>query len=86
MSLHKEVQFENDICAHLGAHGWLYAEGDATGYDRPHAVFPADLIAWIGQTQPKAWETLAKNHGAAAQGLTCGKQVCQALRLRVEPG
>jgi len=21
-SLHKEIQFENDICAHLAAHGW----------------------------------------------------------------
>ena len=26
MSLHKEIEFENDICAHLAAHGWLYAE------------------------------------------------------------
>lgn len=24
--LHKEIEFENDICAHLAAHGWLYAK------------------------------------------------------------
>ncbi len=67
MSLHKEVQFENDICAHLAAHGWLYAEGDATAYDRARALFPADLIAWVQATQPKAWETLTRNHGASAE-------------------
>jgi type I restriction enzyme R subunit len=67
MSLHTEVNFENDVCAHLAAHGWLYAEGDATDYDRARALFPADLLAWIQQTQPAAWEALAKNHGAAAE-------------------
>lgn len=40
MSLHKEVEFENDICAHLAAHGWLDAEGDATAYDRARALPP----------------------------------------------
>ncbi len=50
MTLHKEIHFENDICAHLSAHGWLYAEGDAVGYDRARALFPADLFAWIGQS------------------------------------
>ena len=37
MSLHNEIEFENDICHHLAAHGWLYAEGDAKGYDRARA-------------------------------------------------
>jgi hypothetical protein len=41
MSLHKEIEFENDICAHLAAHDWLYAEGDHIGYDRTRAFFPA---------------------------------------------
>ena len=67
MTLHKEIEFEKDICAHLAAHGWLYVEGDAADYDRARALFPADLIAWIQQTQPKAWEALTKNHGASAE-------------------
>ena len=67
MNLHQEHHFEAEICAHLAANGWLYAEGDATAYDRPRALFPADLIAWVRQTQPKAWEALAKNHGASAE-------------------
>lgn len=68
-SLHKEIEFEDDICAHLAAHGWLYAENDHTIYDRARALFPADFTAWVQETQPRAWETLAKNHGAAAQAI-----------------
>ena len=66
MSLHKEISFETEICAHLAAHGWLHAEGDAAGYDRARALFPADVLAWVQATQPQAWETLTKNHGAQA--------------------
>lgn len=66
-SLHKEISFENEICDTLAAQGWLYTEGDAPQYDRARALFPADVIAWVQQTQPKAWEALSKNHGASAE-------------------
>jgi type I restriction enzyme R subunit len=67
MSLHKEISFETEICAHLAAHGWLYAEGDAASYDRALALFPDDVVAWVQATQPKAWGVLVKNHGSAAK-------------------
>lgn len=67
MALHHESAFETEICEHLGARGWLYAEGDAAGYDRARALFPADVIAWVQASQPKAWETLVKNRGANAE-------------------
>jgi type I restriction enzyme R subunit len=67
MSLHKEISFEDEICGHLAARGWLYTEGDAALYDRVRALFPPDLLAWVQATQPVAWETLTKNHGASAQ-------------------
>ncbi|OYY74339.1 MAG: type I restriction endonuclease subunit R [Gammaproteobacteria bacterium 28-57-27] len=66
MSIHKEISFESEICQHLAEHGWLYAEGDAAGYDRARALFPADVLAWVQATQPQAWETLSKNHGTQA--------------------
>ncbi|MDZ4800316.1 MAG: DEAD/DEAH box helicase family protein [Bryobacteraceae bacterium] len=66
MSLHKEIAFESEVCQHLGAHGWLYADSDAAGYDRAPALFPADVVAWIQAAQPAAWETLSKNHGSQA--------------------
>ena len=67
MSPHKEISFEHEICQHLVSNGWLYAEGDAAGYDRTRALFPADVLAWVQATQPQAWETLVKNHGSKAE-------------------
>jgi len=66
MSLHKEINFENEICDHLATHGWLYAETDAARYDKARALFPEDVIAWVQSTQPKTWEILLKNHGTQA--------------------
>ncbi|HUW28603.1 MAG TPA: type I restriction endonuclease [Sulfuriferula sp.] len=69
MSLHKEISFETEICDTLAAQGWLHAEGDAKQYDRARALFPADVIAWVQETQSKAWEALSKNHGASAEAV-----------------
>jgi len=66
MSVHKEISFETEICEQLGGNGWLYAEGDAAGYDRARALFPADVLAWVQETQPQSWDVLTKNHGAQA--------------------
>jgi type I restriction enzyme R subunit len=63
MSLHKEISFETEICQHLADHDWLYADGDTAAHDRARALFPEDVLAWVQATQPKAWETLTKNHG-----------------------
>ena len=68
MSLHNEISFEDEICNHLAAHGWLHEPDAASRYDRARALWPADLIAWVEATQPKAWETLTKTQGAAAEG------------------
>jgi type I restriction enzyme R subunit len=65
MSLHTEVNFETEICDHLAGHGWLYSESDA-GYSREHALFADDVLDWVQQTQPEAWEALTKNHGNSA--------------------
>ena len=66
MSLHKEIHFEDEICDDLAAHGWLHDPGDASTYDRARALFPADVLAWVQTTEPKAWATLTKNHGLQA--------------------
>ena len=67
MNLHKEISFEDEICGHLGQHGWLYEGGSATQYDRIRTLFAPDLISWVQATQPEAWETLTKNHGTKAE-------------------
>ena len=66
MPLHHEIQFESEICESLAAQGWLYDEGANSDYDRVRALFPTDLISWVHETQPEAWETLTKNHGSKA--------------------
>jgi type I restriction enzyme R subunit len=44
----------------------LYDEDDAAKYDRARASFPEDALARVQDTQPKAWDAIAKNHGAHA--------------------
>jgi type I restriction enzyme R subunit len=65
----------------LAGNGWIYAEKDAANYDRPLALYPPDVIAWVRQTDPNAWETLAKNHGTAADS-TLLKRLRECLNQR----
>lgn len=69
MSLHNEIEFENDVCNYLHSHDWLYAEGDNKAYDRARALFPGDVVAWVQASNPKAWDALSKNHGAASEAV-----------------
>ncbi|MEK6316309.1 MAG: DEAD/DEAH box helicase family protein [Burkholderia gladioli] len=64
-NLHQEHHFEAEICQSLATNGWLYTEGDAAHYDRTHALFMPDLLAWIEATQPDTWQRLSKTHGPA---------------------
>lgn len=79
MSVHKEISFETEICDYLGSHGWLYAEGDNEHYDRARALFPADVLAWIQESQPKAWESLTKSQGSLA-----GETVLSRVRAQLD--
>ncbi len=69
LALHKEISFEDEICDHLTHCGWLYDPAGAAHYDRARALFPSDVVAWVQQTQPKAWEALTKIHGASADNV-----------------
>ena len=79
MSLHKEIAFEDGICAHLAAQGWLYEADAATRVDRARALFPEDLIAWVRATQPDAWASLEK-----AQGTAAGTVLADRLRAALD--
>ncbi|WP_338430505.1 type I restriction endonuclease subunit R [Synechococcus elongatus] len=80
MSVYLESAFEAEICEDLAQQGWLYEAGDAVHYDRALALYPPDLIAWIQETQPEAWETLQQKQGAAAADLLL-KRVRHQLNL-----
>lgn len=83
MSLHREVRFEDDVCGHLAALGWLYDAAAGPRHDRARALFSEDLAAWIQESQPDAWAALTKTHGPAAVEVL-SRQALNSERLREE--
>ncbi|MBK7263916.1 MAG: type I restriction endonuclease subunit R [Rubrivivax sp.] len=79
MSIHKEIRLEDEICSDLAAAGWLHEAGDNARYDRTQALFVDDVVAWVQASQPKAWDTIAGSHGAAAP-----KIVAERLRKTLD--
>ena len=67
MSLHKEISFEDEICAYLGAHGWLYEANAAAAYDRARALFLPDLVAWVQSDAAQGLGGAEQGHGASAE-------------------
>lgn len=61
---HHEKPFENYIVEKLVAQGWLL--GDTGGYDKDHALYPDDLVAWLKATQPAKWDKLVALNGDKA--------------------
>lgn len=58
--IHREVVFESELEAHLLAHGWI--KGTDQKYDKAHALYPDDLLAFVQRTQPVEWEKFRKWH------------------------
>lgn len=63
--IHHECHLEAYIVEQLEAGGWLV--GDSHGYDKERALFTADVIGWIKDSQPEAWEKLQRLHGAGTE-------------------
>ena len=66
MSLHTEINFEAEICEHLKGSGWIHEDQRDAGFVRGLCLFPQDVLVWVQQTQPDAWDVLLKNHGPTA--------------------
>jgi len=60
MAKHKEIVFETEIVQHLTTHDWL--EGKSEGYDKALALYPEDVVSFIKNTQPEAYEKFAKRY------------------------
>jgi type I restriction enzyme R subunit len=74
MAIHNEIEFENDLCDYLKAHGWLYSKDDA-GYDVERAIFPEDLLRWIQDTQPDSWARLKNFHNGKTESVALDRLV-----------
>jgi type I restriction enzyme R subunit len=59
---HSEAAFETVIEHHLLGHGYVAVSRD--GFDRERAIFPAVVLDFIKDTQPKEWVKLEALHGA----------------------
>jgi type I restriction enzyme, R subunit len=59
-----ELAFEDSIEEHLLASGWL--KGDPSGYDRTLGLDAAEMVAFLGTSQPDEWEQLTQRLGGAA--------------------
>ena len=51
---HREIHFEDYIVEQLAEGGWLV--GEHGEYDQARALYPEDVIGWIQESQPEAWE------------------------------
>ena len=57
-----EQDFEDHVCEHLAASGYEVLPRD--GYDKSLCLIPAEVAAFIRETQPKGWEALERQYGA----------------------
>ena len=53
---HSEEAFETVIEAHLLGNGYVPVAKES--FDRERAIFPETVLAFIRETQPKAWAKL----------------------------
>jgi type I restriction enzyme R subunit len=81
MNLHQEHHFEREICAHLGAYGWLYDEDSAQGFDAASGLFLPDLLSWLKVSQAESLLRLEKTHGAQL-GKVLAERVRKSLSER----
>ena len=58
---HSDAAFETVIAAHLLQNGYVPVAREA--FDRERAIFPATVLAFIRETQPKEWAKLEALHG-----------------------
>lgn len=68
---HKEIVFEDEVCDHLKAHGWLHdaPDVDRKHYDRELAIYVPDAIAWLKDTQPETWAKIKGEHNGSSEKL-----------------
>ena len=78
MGIEHERAFEDEICAHLAANGWLYST-DNSGYDRARALYPEDVFAWLVETQPAEWAKVIKPEASEAEQAKAKAQLLDRL-------
>ncbi|THG82982.1 type I restriction endonuclease subunit R [Pseudomonas sp. A-1] len=73
--IHHECELERYIVEQLAAAGWLV--GKSADYDAARAVFPADVLGWLDETQPQAMAKLRAMNGAGTEAVILDRLVKQ---------
>jgi type I restriction enzyme R subunit len=63
--IHHECELERHIVEQLVTAGWLV--GKSSAYDAARALYPEDVIGWLQESQPLAWEKLKNQNGAGTE-------------------
>jgi len=79
MGIEHEKAFEDEVCEHLAASGWIYEPDNKTGYDKVRALFPEDVYAWLQQTQPAEWAKVVKPTSTDAEQSKAKEQLLDRL-------
>jgi type I restriction enzyme R subunit len=63
-NVHTERVFEDELCAKLEANGWAIKTHlkNAPSYSRELAIYSADLLAFVQETQPAEWAKFKRWH------------------------
>lgn len=73
-----EYKFEQELCEALESSGWLYSKSDS-GYDAELALFPADVLAWLTETQPQEFSKVIKVGDSETSRARAEKALVQRL-------
>lgn len=73
--VYAESRFEDEIVEVLKATGWT--QGDSTHYDKITATYPGELLAFLRDSQPEAFQALQDS------GLT-DTQICSQIRREID--
>lgn len=68
-NIHTERVFEDELCAQLEASGWSVKTHlkNAPSYNRELAIYAADLLAFVQETQPAEWAKFKRWHNGKSE-------------------
>ena len=70
-NVHTERVFEDELCAELEASGWSVKTQpkNAPSYNRELALYGADLVAFVQDTQPTEWAKFKRWHNGQSEAM-----------------
>jgi type I restriction enzyme R subunit len=68
-NVHTERVFEDELCAKLESSGWAIKTHlkNAPSYNRALAIYAADLVAFVQETQPVEWAKFKRWHNGQSE-------------------